>query len=130
MPHFTLEYSANLENQANIDRLCDVIHKSAVQTGIFPLGGLRVRALRCDAYAVADKMSENAFLHVTVAIGAGRDPSVKRAAGDHIWEALCAELGPIFGTPHFALSMEWREIDPELSWKKNSIHPRLAGNKE
>jgi 5-carboxymethyl-2-hydroxymuconate isomerase len=31
----------------------------------------------------------------------------------------------LFETPHFALSLEVREIDPALSWKKNSIHLRL-----
>ena len=36
-------------------------------------------------------------------------------------------LAPLFETPHFALSLEIREIDPALSWKKNAIHPRLRG---
>jgi 5-carboxymethyl-2-hydroxymuconate isomerase len=31
----------------------------------------------------------------------------------------------LFGTPHFALSLEIREIEAALSWKKNSIHARL-----
>ncbi|TGU68353.1 5-carboxymethyl-2-hydroxymuconate isomerase, partial [Mesorhizobium sp. M1C.F.Ca.ET.144.01.1.1] len=36
-------------------------------------------------------------------------------------------LSSLFATPHFALSLEIREIDAELSWKKNAIHPRLRG---
>jgi 5-carboxymethyl-2-hydroxymuconate isomerase len=36
-------------------------------------------------------------------------------------------LAALFATPHFALSLEIREIDPELSWKRNAIHPRLRG---
>ena len=41
---------------------------------------------------------------------------------------LLLESAPaIFETPHFALSFEIREIDPQLSWKKNAIHLRLRG---
>ncbi|MBI4046145.1 MAG: 5-carboxymethyl-2-hydroxymuconate isomerase, partial [Devosia nanyangense] len=42
-----------------------------------------------------------------------------KAVGDY--------LAPLFDTPHFALSLEIREIHPDLSWKKNAIHPRLRG---
>ena len=38
-------------------------------------------------------------------------------------------LAPLFGSPHFALSLEIREIDPELSWKRNAMHARLRAAK-
>jgi len=126
MPHFTIEYSANATDRVDMDALCEAVHIAARETGIFPMGGIRVRALRCDAFAVADSHPSNAFAHMIVASGAGRDRPTKKEAGQHIWAAFCEALGPAFDTPHFAASMEWREIDPGLSWKKNAIHPRLA----
>ena len=129
MPHLSYEYSANLDATVNHTELCAALHASALETGLFELGALRVRALRNDFYAVADLLPQNGFLHLTISIGAGRDASAKKAAGDHIWDALIDHLGPLFDTPHFALTMEIREIDPEFSWKKNAIHPRIRSQK-
>ena len=53
MPHFTIEYSANLDGRLDIGAVCEVVRKAAVETGIFPLGGIRVRAIRCEHYAIA-----------------------------------------------------------------------------
>lgn len=128
MPHFTIEYSANLVDRCDIAALCDAVHGAAVDTGLFPLGGVRVRALQCNNFAIADTHPNNAFAHMVVAIGAGRSLDAKRTAGEQVWAAFCGALGPAFDSPHFAASMEWREIDPDLSWKKNTIHPRLAGS--
>ena len=126
MPHFSIEYSANLEFSTDMQALCEKVHAAALATGVFPKGGTRVRAHRCDAYTVADQHPDNAFLHMTISIGAGRTQDTKRAAGEAIWSATTDALVTLFDTPHFALTMEIREIDPALSWKKNSIHPRLA----
>ena len=55
MPHLIVEYSANIEDQIALDALLDKLHTCAAGTGVFPLGGLRVRARRADAYRIADK---------------------------------------------------------------------------
>ena len=36
-------------------------------------------------------------------------------------------LPELLAEPYFALSFEICEIDPDTTWKKNSIHPRLRG---
>ena len=46
MPHFTIEYSANLDERLDMAEVVDVVRNAAVETGIFPLGGIRVRAAR------------------------------------------------------------------------------------
>ena len=129
MPHLSYEYSANLDTVINHDKLCVALHSAALESGLFELGALRVRANKCTSYAVADLLAQNGFVHLTISIGAGRDPAAKKAAGDHIWAALTDFLGPQFETPHFALTMEIREIDPDFSWKKNAIHPRIRAKK-
>lgn len=129
MPHLSYEYSANLDASIDHDALCTVLHSAALESGLFELGALRVRAIRCEAYAVADLLHRNGFIHLTISIGAGRDTAAKKAAGDHIWTALVDALGPQFETPHFALTMEIREIDADFSWKKNAIHPRIRAQK-
>lgn len=127
MPHFTLEYSANLDGKVDFDALCRVILKTALGTGLFELGAPRVRAFRAEHYAIADDLPENAFIDMQLRMGAGRSAEDKKAAGEAIFAAVTGHLSTLFATPHFALSLEIREIDPDLSWKKNAIHPRLRG---
>lgn len=125
MPHSTLDYSANLDGKVDFGALCRVVHTEILKTGLFETGAVRVRAIRCEAYAIADLLPENAFIDISLRIGEGRSDEEKRRTGEAIFEAVAAHLEALFQTPHFALSLEIREIDAALSWKKNAIHPRL-----
>ena len=125
MPHFTIEYSANVERMVDIRAFCEEIRRAALQTGVFEIGAIRVRAIRCENYAIADTDPENGFIDVSLRIGAGRDLATRKKIGDEIFAAMTRFLGMIFEDQHFALSFEIREIDPQLSYKKNSIHERL-----
>ncbi|KQU89863.1 5-carboxymethyl-2-hydroxymuconate isomerase [Ensifer sp. Root31] len=125
MPHFTIEYSTNLDERVDFDRLCRTIHKTILGTGLFETGAVRVRAIRSAEYAIADLLPENSFIDMSFRIGRGRSDAEKQATGTAIFDAVTQELASLFDTPHFALSLEIREIDPDLSWKKNAIHPRL-----
>ena len=48
MPHVIVEYSTNLEADLSPRKLIERIHKAIVATGVYPLGGIRVRAERRD----------------------------------------------------------------------------------
>lgn len=125
MPHFTMEYSSNLDATVDFPALCAAVHETIMATGLFELGAVRVRALRAEAYAVADLLPENSFIDMSFRIGRGRSTEEKKRTGDAIFATVTDFLAPLFKTPHFALTLEIREIDPDLSWKKNAIHPRL-----
>src|SRR5580704_7304128 len=125
MPHFTVEYSANLEAQADLQAFCAEILRSAVETGAFETGAVRVRAFRAEHYAIADQHPANSFIDVSLRLAAGRTLALRQQIGERIFSAMTTFLAPLFETQHFALSFEIREIDPEVSYKKNSIHERL-----
>ena len=126
MPHVTLEYSANLEGRLDIAELCRVVRKAAGSTGVLDADATRVRALRCDHYAVADEHPDNGFVDGVVRIGQkGRTHEERRLTGKAIYDAMRAYCAPLFETHYFALSLEIREIDDVLSWKENGIKPRL-----
>ena len=125
MPHFTMEYSSNLDGVVDFAGLSRAVHATIMEIGLFELGAVRVRAIRCDAYAVADLLPENGFIDMSFRIGKGRSAEEKRRAGEAIFATVTRFLAPLFEAPHFALTLEIREIDPDLSWKKNAIHPRL-----
>ena len=124
MPHLTIEYSANLDASSDIAALCRVLHAALLQTGLFELGAIRVRAVRCADYAIADLASDNSFADLRLHIGAGRNQDEKRKAGEALFAAATVHFARQFETPHFALTLSIAEIDASLSWKKNAIHRR------
>lgn len=125
MPHVSIEYSSNLDGEVDMQRVCEVVHEALAACGLFELGALRVRAIRCDAYAIADRLPRNAFIDMSLRMGAGRASEDRESAGKAIFEAVSNVVAPLLAEPHFALSLEIREIDPVLSWKRNAMHPRL-----
>lgn len=122
MPHLIVEYSANVEALIALDSLLDKLHASALETGVFPLGGLRVRAHRTDAYRIADKAPENGFVHVTALIGHGRTLEVQQRAGEHLMATLTAHLDGLYKTSPLAISLTVQEFHPVLNYKKNNLH--------
>jgi len=102
-----------------------MVRKAAVETGIFPLGGIRVRAIRCEHYAIADGSSHFGFLDMVLRLGEGRDLAARKKAGEHIFRALSDHLDPVFAASQFALSFDMQINDKETSWKRNNIHGAL-----
>jgi 5-carboxymethyl-2-hydroxymuconate isomerase len=125
MPHFTLEYSANLDALVDMDVVCEVVRKAAIETGIFPVGGTRVRAIRCEHYAIADGTDNYGFLAMLLRLGAGRDLATRQKAGEHVFNALSHFLDPVFANSNFALSFDMQINDKDMSWKRNNIHEAL-----
>lgn len=125
MPHFTIEYSANLDSRLDIGAVCEVVRKAAVETSIFPLGGIRVRAIRCEHYAIADARNDYGFLDMVLRIGEGRDLATRQKAGEHVFQALSKHLDPVFSVSKFALSFDMQINDKDTSWKRNNIHDAL-----
>ncbi|MEH2496649.1 5-carboxymethyl-2-hydroxymuconate isomerase [Bradyrhizobium sp. AZCC 1678] len=125
MPHFTIEYSANLDRHVDMGAVVELVRKAAVETGIFPLGGIRVRAVRCEHYAIADGRQDYSFLDMVLRLGEGRELATRKKAGEHIFKALSAYLEPVFVNQKFALSFDMQINDKETSWKRNNIHEAL-----
>ena len=126
MPHLTIEHSRNLQDRVDLLALVTHIHTAALATGIFPEKGLRTRLASRSDYRIADGDPDNAFVHLVIRIGAGRDLETRRRAGDEIFQALCQALAPDQEQNPLALSCEIQEIDPELSWKKNNLAEWIA----
>lgn len=125
MPHIVVEYSANLEAHEDIQALLGVVHAEALETGVFPLGGIRARAARRDLYIVGDGDPENCFVHLMLMIGPGRSDAVKKAAGEAIFKAVCDHLTATFETVPLAISLTLSELDGELTFRRNNLHERV-----
>jgi 5-carboxymethyl-2-hydroxymuconate isomerase len=125
LPHLIVEYSGNIEDEIVLDELLDKLHACALKTGVFPLGGLRVRAHRTDAYRIADKAPENGFVHVTAMIGHGRALDVQQRAGEELFATLAAHLDALYAKSPLAISLNMQEFHPVLNFKKNNLHEHV-----
>jgi len=125
MPHLNIEYSANLEDALDVQALVDRIHETALETGIFPLGGVRTRAEARKYYRIANGDPRAGYIHMLVRIGSGRDLEVRRAAGERLFTALCEFTDQLYRTRPLALSFELHEIPPDMAWRKNNLHELL-----
>jgi 5-carboxymethyl-2-hydroxymuconate isomerase len=122
VPHLIVEYSANVEDRIDLNALLDRLHLTATESGMFPLGGIRVRAYRADSYRIADCDSENGFVHVTAMVGAGRTLERRAEVSRLLFDALCDQLAEAQATSPLAISFNMREFDSVLSLKKNNLH--------
>lgn len=125
MPHLHIEYSKGVADQVPISDLVAALHRQMVAAPVFPTAGIRVRAFQADHALVADGLAQNNFVAMTLSVGAGRDTATLRAEGDRLFAIAQQTLAAPLATPHFALSLEIREINPDLSWKDTPIHARL-----
>lgn len=130
MPHVIVEYSANLEPDVSVRRLVDALHRAALDTGVFPLGGLRTRAERRDVYAIADGDPDNAFVAVLARIGQGRDDATRLRVARDLMRVLEAETAEVFRARGLGLTVEVQVIDPTASLKTNNLHERVTARRE
>jgi 5-carboxymethyl-2-hydroxymuconate isomerase len=130
VPHLIVEYSANLETTIDLDGLLDRLHEAAIETGMFPLGGIRIRAYKAERYRIADREPDNAFVHVTALVGAGRPLDRREQVSKRLFDVLCDALEPVSATSPLAISFNMREFDPVLSLKKNNLHEYLRKRRE
>ncbi|MCV0426954.1 MAG: 5-carboxymethyl-2-hydroxymuconate Delta-isomerase [Roseibium sp.] len=126
MPHISLEFSANLEERIDIQALCEHLRVEASTIAAFPMPGIRVRALKADHYAIADGNSKHSFIDISVRLRAGRSEQVKQDAAQRLFDAAKTYLEPVLKTSSLALSLEMRDIDPELSPKTGTIRDHLG----
>lgn len=129
MAHATVEYTDNLEQDLDVGGLLRLIAEEMRDRsdGVFPVGGIRVRALRLTDYVIADGSGpDDAFINIDVKMGSGRTAEFRQRFFDQLFAAVKLQLGSLFARRPLALSMYVEEAE---GWKHNSIHARLKGTR-
>lgn len=125
MPHFHIEYSANLESLVDMAQLCEAVRAKAAAIDTFPMAGIRVRATRVDHVAIANGNPKHGFVDLSVRLREGRPHDVKRDAISQIFAVLTDFMAPSMETLSVALSAEMRDIDADLSPKFGNVRDHL-----
>lgn len=127
MAHVTIEWSANLAGEFDLPGLLRLVADDMRLNadGVFPVGGIRVRAYRADDYVIADGAGpDDAFINLDVKMGVGRSAEFRQRYFDALFARIQGFLGDLFDRRPLALSLYVVEVD---GWKHNSIHQRLKG---
>lgn len=130
MPHLNVEYSANLKGTIDFQDLFKQLHDYLVRSGIFPLAGIRSRALCLEEYRIADGQSDYAFVHILLKIGAGRELTVREGIGAELFALISNFFQQTQQQRLLALSFEIAELHPVLSYKSNNIHAFLQQHEQ
>lgn len=122
MAHFIYEYSANLPADAlDLPGLMEKMHDAAAASGIFPLAGMRSRAIRCEDFRVGDGNPENGFVNLSMKVGRGRDLDTRMAIGRSLFDILIEHLEPLFASRGLAVSFEMRELEEQVKFNHKNI---------
>jgi 5-carboxymethyl-2-hydroxymuconate isomerase len=122
MAHFIYEYSANLPaEQLDLPALMQKMHRAAADSGVFPLSGIRSRALRCEEFCVGDGNPANGFLNLSMKVGHGRDLDTRMSVGKLLFDTLMEHLQPLLDNQPLAVSFEMRELDEHVKFNRKNI---------
>lgn len=122
MPHFIAECTDNIREQANLSELFSKVNTALAGTGIFPLGGIRSRAIWLDTWQMADGKHDYAFVHMTLKIGAGRSLEDRQKVGEMLFALIKEHFAQLMADRYLAISFTMEELDPVLNYKQNNVH--------
>lgn len=126
MPHLSIEYSANLEDKVEISELCNVLRQTASEIETFPTAGIRVRAFATSHFSMADGDPKHGFVDISVRVRRGRPHEVKADATRRLFDAATLFMAPYMAKYSIALSLEMRDIDPDLAPKTGNIREHMG----
>lgn len=126
MPHIEITYSGNLEDLVDIAGLCNTLRLATIATEVAPVAGIRVRALKCDHYSIADGDPKHGYIDFSIRLREGRSEAVKTDLTNKLFDSAKQYLAADFKQHSIALSMELRDINAALSPKTGSIRQFLV----
>ena len=130
MSHMTLEYSANLREVGRFGELCRKLSQfmSALYVdgaAVFPAAGVRVRAIACEDFCIADGAAVDAgFVHAILKIGAGRSAAARHATCNGLFDIMKTHFAELYAQRGLALSLEFNEFSEAGTLKHNNLHAR------
>jgi 5-carboxymethyl-2-hydroxymuconate isomerase len=117
MPHLTLEYSDNLPAPVDFGALFARLHETLVEIGSFRLADLKSRAVPHPCFRAGAGSPESVFVHLTVAIFAGRAPAQQQEIGERLLAILKAAFGQTWTERPCDFTVELREMRREGYFK-------------
>ena len=122
MAHFIYEYSDNLPKELlDLAGLMEKMHQVAADSGIFPLSGIRSRAMCCEEFRVGDGNPDNGFVNLSIKVGRGRDEYTRHNIAETFFALMVDHLQPILQRQGLSISLEMRELEVRVKFNHKNI---------
>lgn len=93
MPHIIIEYTNNLEDKVKESDLLSLVHKSAINSGLFLPAAIKTRLRKLDEYLIGNNpKSTGSFIHISVSLLEGRIPEQKFGLSNSLHKILKANF--------------------------------------
>lgn len=123
MPHLRIEYSGNIEAQAEMGALCKALARTLVELEdgqgrtVFPFDGTRVLAYPAPHHAVADGAPDKIFVYLNLRITAGRTAALVETVGRALLAQVDAHFAPLSGKLPIRITLHIDEGHPVYEGK-------------
>lgn len=121
MPHIQIDYTANLADAVIDGRLVDTVHQAAIDSGVFPVWGIRTFARAMSDYRVGNGEAGNGFVNVTVRIAPGRNLALRQRIQRELFGAMLQAMQPLFAHHRLGCQLEITEFDADVSIYQNNL---------
>jgi len=130
MPHLVLLYSADIEREIDMNKLCralaDTMLAQRDESGkqVFPTGGTRVLAYPANYSAIADGKGDYGFIYANLRMGNGRTHAVHKATGNALLAVLKQFLETALSQRPIGITLQIDEGKNQVfDGKHSSLHP-------
>lgn len=111
MPHLILEYSKNIDGKLNFEPLVLMLHKILENKLPTDISSCKTRILAHESFFIGNGNAENAFVHLTIKILAGRSDENKNQLGNEILREMRVFFQPNQSNLILQLSVEVKDLD-------------------
>ena len=132
MPHLKIDYSANLDDCADIGVLCRALAaclaamRDRAGQPLFPLAGTRVLACPAPHHAVSGGRADFAFMYLNLRITPGRDKDLVDGAGDALLATVKEHFAPLLAERAIGITLHIDEAAPVYEGKYSNLASHLA----
>ncbi len=114
MPHVILEYSKQMGDSIDIQKLLENLHSALADSGI-DQARIKTRAIALENAVVGFQKGLGSMAHLTLLLLAGRNDEQKKRYADPLYQKLLETIKPKF--PDCAITLEIRDMNPETYYK-------------
>lgn len=121
MPHLTLEFSANVTPQHNLESLFLICHDLLANILPTDIASCKSRAIKQDIYSVGNGETNNAFIHLTIKVMAGRSEETLQRLGNSVMQVLQNHFMQALQTLNTQITLEIVELSKQYFKQKQLI---------
>jgi 5-carboxymethyl-2-hydroxymuconate isomerase len=118
MPHLVLEYSENIIEKHNLKAFLQDCHVLLATTLPTTIPSCKSRAIECALYCVGEGAPDDAFVHLSLKILAGRSPDKIKQTGALLLDKLKKQFSGSINKLNLEITLEITELANYFKYEK------------